>query len=210
MADRTVLITHSGLTLKYCGDRVRTVGLAGRDGRLRFRRSASCCSCASHGAKHMWSRLMWLGDVGRLAQAGVDWTAVMKLASETRCERPVLLGLLLAHDLLDAPVPENVLERARGERVVTVHARAGGRTALSRGALRTFELGAHRVQRESGGASLAKDPALRRAVESAYRGGTRMDRAALAFVFPLLSAAGGPVAVEISRIEAARVYWREP
>jgi hypothetical protein len=76
-----------------------------------------------HGAKHMWSRLMWLGDVGRLAQAGIDWTAVMKLASETRCERPVLLGLLLAHDLLDAHVPEDTLERARGERVVTAHAR---------------------------------------------------------------------------------------
>ncbi len=79
-----------------------------------------------HGAKHMWSRLMWLGDVGRLAQAGVDWTAVMKLASETRCERPVLLGLLLANDLLDAPVPEDILERARGERVVTAHARQRG------------------------------------------------------------------------------------
>jgi len=76
-----------------------------------------------HGAKHMWSRLMWLGDVRRLVQAGVDWTAVMKLASETRCERPVLMGLLLAHDLLDAPVPEDILERARGERVVTGHAR---------------------------------------------------------------------------------------
>ena len=100
---------------------VRTVGLAGRDVPALSPECLMLFLC-THGAKHMWSRLMWLGDVGRLAQAGVDWTAVMKLASETRCERPVLLGLLLAHDLLDAPVPENVLERASVERVVTVHA----------------------------------------------------------------------------------------
>jgi len=47
----------------------------------------------------------------------------MALAAETRCERPVLLGLLLAHDLLNTPVPDDLLERARGMPVVVSHAR---------------------------------------------------------------------------------------
>lgn len=76
-----------------------------------------------HGAKHMWSRLMWLGDVGRLAAKRFDWDAAMALAEETRCGRPVLLGLLLAHDLLDAPVPGGILERARKDARVVAHAR---------------------------------------------------------------------------------------
>jgi len=76
-----------------------------------------------HGAKHMWSRLMWLGDVARLAAKGPDWEAVLALAAETRCERPVLLGLLLAHELLEAPVPDAIVERARANRAVARHAR---------------------------------------------------------------------------------------
>jgi hypothetical protein len=61
--------------------------------------------------------------VGRLAQKSLDWEAAMALAEETRCGRPVLLGLLLAHDLLDAPVPGAILERARNDPRVAAHAR---------------------------------------------------------------------------------------
>ena len=66
-----------------------------------------------HGTKHMWSRLQWLGDVARLSSTSLNWGTVLELASEARCERPLLLGLLLAHELLEAPVPETILERAR-------------------------------------------------------------------------------------------------
>jgi hypothetical protein len=71
-----------------------------------------------HGAKHLWSHLMWLGDVARLAQASPDWDAAMSLASGVGCVRPVLLGLLLAHDLLDAHVPASLVARARTEPAV--------------------------------------------------------------------------------------------
>jgi hypothetical protein len=66
-----------------------------------------------HGAKHVWSRLQWLGDVARLARAQPDWTGTLELATGAGCERPLLLGLLLAHKLLDASVPEAILGRAR-------------------------------------------------------------------------------------------------
>ena len=62
-----------------------------------------------HGAKHMWSRFQWLGDVARLARTQLDWAGVAGIATEARCVRPLLLGLLLAHELLDAPVPERFL-----------------------------------------------------------------------------------------------------
>lgn len=71
-----------------------------------------------HGAKHMWSRLQWLGDVARLARSQLDWTCTLELATEAGCERPVILGLLLAHELLEAPVPEAILERALGVQAI--------------------------------------------------------------------------------------------
>jgi hypothetical protein len=67
-----------------------------------------------HGAKHAWSRLQWLGDVARLVRAQPDWESTMKFAAEAGCRRPLLLALLLAHELLEAPVPQEILICARG------------------------------------------------------------------------------------------------
>jgi hypothetical protein len=66
-----------------------------------------------HGTKHLWSRLHWLGDVARLARAQPDWGAISDLATEAGCCTPLLLGLLLAQELLETPVPEAILECAR-------------------------------------------------------------------------------------------------
>ena len=76
-----------------------------------------------HGAKHFWSHLMWLSDIARLAGAIPDWTTALRVAADAGCARPVLLGLLLAHDLLGAPVPASVLEQARADRALPPLAR---------------------------------------------------------------------------------------
>jgi Uncharacterised nucleotidyltransferase len=76
-----------------------------------------------HGAKHAWSRLIWFADVARLVDHGVDWHEALGLATETRCERPFFLGLLLAHELLDTLVPEAILDRARADPIVLSTAR---------------------------------------------------------------------------------------
>jgi hypothetical protein len=70
--------------------------------------------CA-HGAKHGWVRLAWLGDVARLLTARPDLAgpALLARAQAAGAERLVLLGLLLAADLLAAPVPAPLRERAR-------------------------------------------------------------------------------------------------
>ena len=47
------------------------------------------------------------------AVPALGWAAVAASARAVRCERIVALGLLLAHDLLQAPVPAGLVGRAR-------------------------------------------------------------------------------------------------
>jgi hypothetical protein len=81
-----------------------------------------------HAARHAWSRLMWLGDIARIAHAGPDWDAAIRVATEARCMRPLLLGLVLAHEVLDAPVPPAIVDRARAEPALVALAKATTRS----------------------------------------------------------------------------------
>jgi hypothetical protein len=96
--------------------------IAGREVPCLSREALLLFLCV-HGTKHMWSRLQWLGDVARLVRKPLAWDAVLQLAEEAGCMRPLLLGLSLAHELLEAPVPENILQRARAEQAVPARAR---------------------------------------------------------------------------------------
>lgn len=72
-----------------------------------------------HGAKHFWERLLWVADVAALIRSlPVDWPLAMNLAEELRSARVFLLGLYLAGEWLGAPVPQNLLERARKDRKI--------------------------------------------------------------------------------------------
>jgi hypothetical protein len=53
----------------------------------------------------------------------LDWQGVLDISEETKCIRPMLLGLLLASELLEATVPESLLERARTMQAVQSRAR---------------------------------------------------------------------------------------
>lgn len=65
-----------------------------------------------HGGRHAWSRLAWLLDVSLLAgEAGLDWDRVLAVADDWRVERLVLLGLALAEEMFDLPLPETVRAR---------------------------------------------------------------------------------------------------
>jgi hypothetical protein len=73
-----------------------------------------------HGAKHFWERLIWISDLAELAQVlpGIDWEASERAAARLRCRRMWLLGLSLAHELLEAPLPTSVLANIRKDTVV--------------------------------------------------------------------------------------------
>ena len=64
-----------------------------------------------HGAQHHWLRLQWICDVAELLRQhpNLDWQRVIADARRLRVQRMVLLGICLAKQLLDAPVPADVL-----------------------------------------------------------------------------------------------------
>lgn len=67
----------------------------------------------SHGAKHSWTGLFMLSDLDALIRCAPepDWDEMLAAAARTHTERIFFLGLLLAHALLDAPLPEPVAAR---------------------------------------------------------------------------------------------------
>lgn len=63
-----------------------------------------------HGAKHCWERMLWVCDIAEIVRTApaLNWEEITAQAAHLGCERILLLGLLLARDLLEAPVPEAV------------------------------------------------------------------------------------------------------
>jgi hypothetical protein len=99
--------------------RLRPMSLAGREVYAPCGEDLLLILCA-HGAKHAWVCLGWVCDVAELLRASpaMDWPAVTGMARALRCERTLWLGLLLAHDLLQAPVPAELVRRARSSPAV--------------------------------------------------------------------------------------------
>jgi len=66
-----------------------------------------------HGSKHGWGRLAWLADVGEILRGNgnLEWDWIFARAQSLGCMRRVALGLHLAHELLDAPMPATVERR---------------------------------------------------------------------------------------------------
>lgn len=73
-----------------------------------------------HGSRHAWERLKWICDVAELIRVRQDmrWERVVTQASALGGERMLLLGLLLASDLLGASLPEEVSRRVRSDPTV--------------------------------------------------------------------------------------------
>jgi hypothetical protein len=72
-----------------------------------------------HGAKHFWERLGWVLDIAKLVtDQKVDWTLATGIAARMESTRVLRLGLYLAHDLFDAPLPSQLLEEICRDRTV--------------------------------------------------------------------------------------------
>lgn len=79
-----------------------------------------------HGSKDLWwKRIGWICDIAELLSAlpAIDWPRALQLATETGTRRMFLLGLALAGELLQAPVPEQVWTWIRSDKAVTKLAR---------------------------------------------------------------------------------------
>lgn len=67
-----------------------------------------------HGAKHLWQRLSWVCDVAELIgrRADLNWAHLLTTARSQGVERMLLLGLFIAQNLLESPVPRELVQRA--------------------------------------------------------------------------------------------------
>jgi hypothetical protein len=75
---------------------------------------------AGHGTKEGWRSLSWVCDFAELLRLDrqIDWIALFERAQQAHCSRPLLLALLLASNLLDAPAPLELLHKARNDSAV--------------------------------------------------------------------------------------------
>jgi hypothetical protein len=73
-----------------------------------------------HGGKHRWEHLGWLCDIAELIRSypALDWDKLIDRASALGGRRIVLLGVLLAHNVLGAELPNAVIRQIEADRVV--------------------------------------------------------------------------------------------
>jgi hypothetical protein len=73
-----------------------------------------------HGAKHCWGRLEWICSFAELVGAyeKLDWDQLMVQASTLGSKRMLLLGLVLASDLLGVALPPEVMRVVLADRTV--------------------------------------------------------------------------------------------
>jgi hypothetical protein len=73
-----------------------------------------------HGFTHLWERLGWICDVASLidSQKELNWQLVLDNATRLGSRRILSLGLLLAKELLAAPIPRDVLRTMETDTVV--------------------------------------------------------------------------------------------
>lgn len=71
---------------------------------------------AVHGAKDFWAQLLWVGDIAGLCQTeGFDWDRALEGSRRMGCRRMVNVALLLARNLLEAPIPDEVKRQAEAD-----------------------------------------------------------------------------------------------
>ena len=72
-----------------------------------------------HASRHLWERMEWLCNIAHLIyrNPAINWKLLIEEAESAGVRRITDTGLLLAFELLDAPVPTDVLACARRDRV---------------------------------------------------------------------------------------------
>lgn len=70
-----------------------------------------------HGTRHRWTRISWICDITvLLKRKAINWPYIIEFTRNSGIERSLNLGILLAEDLLMAPIPENVLQNVRQDK----------------------------------------------------------------------------------------------
>jgi hypothetical protein len=75
---------------------------------------------AAHGTKEGWRSLLWLCDFAEFLRRyqDLDWIGILERAARSHSSRQLLLAIELAASMLDAPVPAELLYKARNSSAV--------------------------------------------------------------------------------------------
>ena len=109
-----------------------------------------------HGSKHLWERLAWIADVAAALRVAtvLDWNLVMQSAERAGATRMLVLGAVLAAELLGAPLPPQLSRRDRNRRLMSkVAAGIEQRLATAKLDSGIWKRAAYRVATGGGGAS---------------------------------------------------------
>jgi hypothetical protein len=95
--------------------------LAGKDVRCLAPEDLLIYLCV-HGTKHIWERLEWLYSVAVLLENSpdLDWDHIQRRADNWQCQRMLLLGLQLSHDLLGANLPDEIQQKIKKDSRIQV------------------------------------------------------------------------------------------
>jgi hypothetical protein len=99
--------------------RLRTVSVAGLDVHWFVPEDLLVLLCV-HGCKHKWGTMKWIVDVAELLRRhpDLDWQGLLRNARLSGATRMLFLGLYIANDLFDAPLPSEVLDSVRRNPVI--------------------------------------------------------------------------------------------
>jgi hypothetical protein len=105
--------------IAHFANRLAQVSVDGRNV-ATFRAEDALAVLCVHGAKDFWERLSWLVDLAALLETSVrlDWDAVFETADSLGARRMLLLGLSLAHDLIETLVPKKATETIEADHAV--------------------------------------------------------------------------------------------
>jgi hypothetical protein len=117
------LVNNLQLTLEDMESRLVTFPIAGKQIPSFVAEDLLLLLCV-HGGKHFWDRLIWICDIAWLLSRypSLDWEQLIQRATDLGVRRMLFLGIMMAHTLLDTPLPRNVLEQIWADAVVVLFA----------------------------------------------------------------------------------------
>jgi len=111
---------HFGIRFDVGGlwQRLQLVSIGGKQFQTLANEDLLLVLCL-HGFTHAWERLGWICDVaGLLKREQIDWRLLLRNAEAQGSRRILCLGLKLAHDLLEAELPPDLLKLVKGDSAV--------------------------------------------------------------------------------------------
>ncbi len=103
------------LNVNTCWDNVQNIEL-GQTKTHTLSQENLVLALAIHGFTHYWERLGWISDISALiVRNKTDWPVLLQTASDLGLRRILMIALFLANDMLEAPVPLEVLESIRND-----------------------------------------------------------------------------------------------